>query len=168
MLVLGVVAHDRLAAALLGPQGLRLAHGVVGDHRVGGVEDRLGGAVVLLQHHDGGVGEGLLELQDVADVGAPPPVDGLVAVADDRDLVMDAGEQEDQLVLGPVGVLVLVHQDVAEPLLVVLEHVGAGLQQVDRDQQEVVEVHGVGGEQALLVLAVHLGHPALHDGPGPG
>ena len=82
--------------------------------------------------------------------------------------MVDAGEQEDQLVLGPVGVLVLVHQDMAEALAVVLEHVGAGLQQVDRHQQQVVEVHGVGGQQALLVLAVHVGHPALHDGSGPG
>ena len=82
--------------------------------------------------------------------------------------MVDAGEQEDQFVLGPVGVLVLVHQDVAEPLPVVLEHVGAGLQHVDGHQQQVVEVHGVGGEQALLILAVHLGHAALHDGAGPG
>ena len=81
--------------------------------------------------------------------------------------MVDAGEEQDQLVLGPVGVLVLVHQDVAEALLVVVQHVGAGLQQVDGHQQQVVEVHGVGRQQPLLVLAVDLGDPALHDGPGP-
>ena len=167
VLVLSVEGDERGAAALLGPQRLGLAHGVVRDDGVGGVEDRLGGAVVLLQDHHGGVREGVLELQDVADVGAPPAVDGLVAVANDRDLVMEAGEEKHQLVLGPVGVLVFVHQDVAKAALVVVEHVGAGLQQVDCHQEEVVEVHGVGRQQTLLVIAVHLGDPALHDGAGP-
>ncbi len=82
--------------------------------------------------------------------------------------MVGAGEQENQLVLGPVGVLILVDQDVAEPLLVVLEHIGTGLEQVDGDQQQVVEVHGVGGQQTVLVLAVDLGDAALHDGSGPG
>ena len=70
---------------------------------------------------------------------------------------MGAGEQEDELVLGPVGVLVLVDEHVPESLLVVLEDVRARLEQVDRDEQQVVEVHGVVGDQPLLVLAVDLG-----------
>ncbi len=77
-LVVGVVADDGLAVALVGPQLLGLAAQVVGDDGVGRVEDGLGGAVVLLQHDHGGVGESLLELQDVADVGAPEVVDAVV------------------------------------------------------------------------------------------
>ena len=69
--VLGVVAHDPVAATGVGPQVLRLAGGVVGDDRVGGVEDGLGAAVVLVEDDRGDLGEGLLELQDVAEVGAP-------------------------------------------------------------------------------------------------
>ena len=91
-LVVGVVADDGLAAALVGPQLLGLAAQVVGDDRVGGVEDGLGRPVVLLEHDHRGVGERLLELEDVADVGASEPIDrvvhehavGHVGVASDR------------------------------------------------------------------------------------
>ena len=77
-LVLGVEADDGLAAALVGPELLRLAAHVVGDDRVGGVEDGLGRAVVLLEQDHRGVGERLLELQDVGDVGATEPIDRVV------------------------------------------------------------------------------------------
>ena len=69
-LVVGVVADDGVPVALVGPQLLGLAAEVVGDDRVGGVEDRLRRPVVLLEHDHGGVGERVLELEDVADVRA--------------------------------------------------------------------------------------------------
>ena len=77
-LVLALEPHDLIPATGVGPELLGLAVRIVGDHRVGGIEDRLGGAVVLLQHHHGGVGEGVLELQDVADVGRPEGIDRVV------------------------------------------------------------------------------------------
>ena len=55
-----------------------------------------------------------------------------------------------------VGVLVLVDADVAEAFLVLLEHLGARAQQVERAHEQVVEVHGVGGAQAALQFQVHL------------
>ncbi len=77
-LVVGVVADDGLAFALVGPQLLGLAAHVVGDDGVGRVEDGLRGPVVLLEHEHADVGEGVLELQDVADVGAAEVVDAVV------------------------------------------------------------------------------------------
>ena len=68
------------------------------------------------------------------------------------------GQQADKPVLGVVGVLVLVHHQVAEPVLVVLQHVGAGLEQAHGVDDEVVKVHGVGIGQAALVDPVGLGH----------
>ena len=61
------------------------------------------------------------------------------------------------LVLGPVGVLVLVDEDVLEALLVVLEHVGMLVEQPHGDREQVVEVHGAGPLQPGLVLAVDVG-----------
>ena len=43
------------------------------------------------------------------------------------------------------------------------EHVGAGAEEVDGDREQVVEVHGAGGKQALLVLAVDVGDAPLVD-----
>ena len=69
-----------------------------------------------------GVGVVVLELEDVADVGAAPRVDRLVVVADHGEVAVLAGEQVGDAVLGVVGVLVLVDHHVAERALVVLEH----------------------------------------------
>ena len=71
---------------MLGPQGLFHAALVVGDDLIGRVEDVGGGAVVLLELDDGGVGEVLLKVEDVADVRAAPAVDALVVVAHDAEV----------------------------------------------------------------------------------
>ena len=166
-LVVGVVAHDRLARPGLGPQLLGLAPEVVGDHRVGRVEDGLARPVVLLEQHHGDVRERVLELEDVAHVRPAELVDRLVAVADDADVAALGREHEDEIVLDAVGVLVLVDEDVAEPTLVVLEHLGELAEQLDGVDQQVVEVHGPGLEQAGLVVGEDVRDLALEDRLGP-
>jgi hypothetical protein len=86
-LVLGVVADDAVTHARVGPQRLRLAFDVVLDHRIGGVEDGLRRPVVLVEHDRGDLGERILELQDVPEVGPTKFVDRVVhehAVGDVR------------------------------------------------------------------------------------
>jgi hypothetical protein len=84
---------DRLAAAALGPEPLGGTILIDPDHGVGGVEDGLAGAVVLLQGHHVRVGEVLLELQDVADVRAPEAVHTLVVVSDNCQVAMGCGQE---------------------------------------------------------------------------
>ena len=67
-----------------------------------------------------------------------------------------------------VGVLVLVHQHVPEPAAVGRRDVGEGLEQVDRDHDQVVEVHRARRDQAALVLRVRLGQRLLPGGARPG
>ncbi len=180
LVVLGVghPADDPLAVAGVRPEPLLGTPRVAGDHRVGGVQDGLGGAVVLLQHDGGGAGEVGLEGQDVADRGAAERVDRLVGVAHHHQLGrLDGGhalghrqlgaQLADQRVLGVVGVLVLVDQHVPEPPPVLLAQVGERLQQVHRGHDQVVEVERVGRLQPLLVLAVGVGVDLLVVGLGP-
>ena len=115
-LVVGVVADDFVARPLVAPQLLGLASDIAGNDGVGGVEDRLGRAIVLLEHHHGGVGERLLELEDVADVGTPEGIDGLVGITHDGDLTVLFGELEHKIVLDGVGVLIFVDEDVTEAM----------------------------------------------------
>ena len=157
VLVLGLVAGDGDPASFVRPQVLRGALGVVGDDRVGGVEDGLGGAIVLIEDDHPGVGVVLLEIGDVADVRAPKPVDRLVGVADHTQVAMGGGELLDQDVLGAIGVLVLVDEHVSEALLVLGEDIGKGAEELDRDHQQVVEIHRRRLEQPLLVEPVHVG-----------
>ena len=91
------------------------------------------------------------------------PWQALVAVADGGELAAVLGQQHGEFVLGLVRVLVLVDQDVLEPLLVAAQHIGVLAEQLDGLGEQVVEVHRAGPEQAMLVLAVHLGVLAVED-----
>ena len=86
VLVVADVADDAGAVAGVAPQVLLAAALVAGDDRVGGAQDGLGRAVVLLEQDGAGVGVVLLELLDVADRGAAEGVDRLVGVTDDDQL----------------------------------------------------------------------------------
>ena len=141
-----------LAIALGRKQALVLALRVVAHHGVGGAQDMARGTVVLLQFDRLAVFKVLLKVQNVGDVGAAPTVNGLVVVAHDHEVLVLGGQQVGNLVLNVVGVLILVDANVAEALLVLVEHLGAGAQQLERAHEQVVEVHGVGGAQAALQL----------------
>ena len=87
---------------------------VEADEVVRGIEDRRERAVVPPQHHGPSARVVRLELEDVLDSRTAERVDGLVIVADDRDVAMRLGEQRHQRRLCPVRVLELVHQHVPE------------------------------------------------------
>ena len=57
-----------------------------------------------------------------------------------------------------VGVLVLVDQDVAETFYIALAHVGVVVEEEVGVEQQVVEVHGLGCAEALLVDVVDASH----------
>ena len=154
LLVPRPIEPGRRARRVLGPQRLVLALDVVGDHPSRQRQDALGRAIVLLQPHDLGAGKVLLEIEDVADVGAAPLVDRLIAVADHAHVAMLGGQQLDDPVLGAVGVLVLVDQDVAPEPAVPGQDLRNLRQQAHDQQEQVVEVHGAGLPQPLVVAGV--------------
>lgn len=126
------------------------------DNGVGGVDDDLGGTVVLFEFEEVEVGVVAAEVEDVLYVGSAEGVDALCVVAYDTDVLVAGGEFFDDEVLGVVGVLVLVDHDVAEALLVLEEH---GWEVAEEDvhvEEEVVEVHGHGVTEALVVHLVDL------------
>ena len=69
---------------------------------------------------------------------------------------MGAYQFTHQLVLGVVGVLVLVHEDVAELAAIVIRDFGELLEQEDGAANQIVKVEGVGGAQTLRVDGVNL------------
>ena len=164
VLVVGDVPDDLFAGPLIGPQLLRTAPLVLRNDGVRGAQDVLGGAVVLLEHDGAGIRVVPLELLDVADRRATERVDGLIRIAHHGELrrvraVADKGV--DELVLGVVGVLVFVHQHVAEAAAVVIRHLRVLLENPHDLPDEVVEIEGIGLAQAALVLHVDLGHGGL-------
>ena len=127
---------------------------VMRDQARGGGEDRGGGAVVGLQPDDLRAGKILLEAQDVFHLGAAPGVDRLIVVSHAADIAMRLCKEPQPQVLDQVGVLVFVHQDVAEHAVVLREDLRLGAQQFGRVQQKVTEVGSVQRAQAILVGGV--------------
>ena len=54
-----------------------------------------------------------------------------------------------------VGVLVLIDENIAEVLLIVMENVGVVAQQDVGVVEQIVEVHGSGGDAAVAVTAIN-------------
>ena len=161
-LVLGPGADVELdggAVGLVGPQALvgREPGLVADDETVGGVQDVVDAAEVLLDGEvargrgvwragvgmRGRPGEAGVELGEGGEAGAPEAVDGLVVVAHHHDVVgpvRRAAQELDELDLGDVGVLELVHQDVAVLALPPSKDVGAVLEQAGDQGDLLAEV----------------------------
>ncbi len=164
LFVLGQVHADLLPHVVLGPELLLLPRGVVPHHAVRGAEDGLGRAIVLGQAEHRGLGERLLEGEDVLHVGAAPAVDRLVVVPHHGQVPMDPGEALDEAELNPVRVLVLVHEDVNESRGVGAVDLLVQLEETHGEPDEIVEVHGAAITERLLVGAVDLGHAPIDHG----
>ena len=108
----------------------------------------------------------VLEVEDVPEIGAAPLVDRLVRIADDAEVAMLAGQPLDQQVLRPVRVLVLVDHQVPELVAVALADRRRLLEQLDRLEQQVVEVERVRILQRLHVQLVQLADLLVARIPG--
>ena len=85
------------------------------------------------------------------------------------------GQFAHQHVLGMVGVLVFVNENVPEPSTVITRDIRECLQQRDRLADQIVEVKGVRGTQPSLIFGVdrrhgpgHLVRLIRHRGLGSG
>ena len=85
-LVIRLVDRDFQPSAAVSAQRLRRAMGVADDDRIGDVEDRLRGAIVLFEQDNAGAWEILAEALDVAIIRAAQAIDRLVLVTDREDV----------------------------------------------------------------------------------
>ena len=154
ILGIGLVNHHLRTRRVLRRQFFLHSPTVVGDKTAGGSQDGTGGAIVLLQGDSSGVRVVLLKAEDVADIGVAPGIDGLVRVPHHADVLVRAGEQLGQPVLGDIGVLKLVHHQVPVTPLVLLSHIFVFLEQLHRPHQQVVKVHRVAAGQQFLIVMI--------------
>src|SRR5438093_1317545 len=131
--------------------GLVREVGVAADEVGRAVEDALIGAPVVGQRQPPSREPGA----DVLDLGVAPAVDGLLGVADRRNVAeVDRGGEPDEVELDSVGVLELVDDQVAESLPAQAPKLGNSLERVDDLEQEVIEIAQRLGVESVLVGAV--------------
>ena len=119
-----------VSGAVACPQCLALSALIMADDGVGGIQNILGGTVVLLQPDRANAPILLFKTQDILNIGATEPIDALIIIAHHADVAIASRQQTGQQVLQMVGVLILVHQHIAELPLIVLPHLRAALQQL--------------------------------------
>ena len=79
---------------------------------------------------------------------------------------MERGELTDKRILRQVGILKLIHEYMPEALGILIPDHRIVLQQARRVDQKVVKVHGVAGNQPLLIFPVHTLYDLIPVGGG--
>ena len=166
LLTIGCAAHnlDFLARVALRVALLLHTARVALDDRVGGIHDGLRRAVVLLELKGLRRGVVLAEGEDVLNLRATERVDTLGIVAHHAHPAVLHREAADDDILRIVGVLILIHEDVLELLLILRQHLGAVAQQDVGLQQQVIEIHRTICLAAAAILHIdiaELGHLQL-------
>ena len=118
MFVIGRVQFQFVARLAFRPQVLAQARRIVGNQGIGGTQYIGGRAIVLFQAMQGRRPEILLETLHIFHAGAAETVNGLIVVAHREQVVVLARQQAQPGILQGIGVLELVHQDMAKALLV--------------------------------------------------
>ena len=151
-----------------------------GDHRVRGIEDRLGRAIIALERDDrGGWGEMVGKVENVPNGCRAERIDRLRIVADDCETGPVGPQRQQDLGLEPIGVLVLVNEDVVERAAYLHCDGGFG-HRMAPVQQEVVVIedvvpllgHDIGLEQPTKLVrpigtpGKTLGERLLERAPG--
>ena len=152
VLVHGSVVAQMISCIVLRPKALRRTVGVVLNHRIGSVQDGLGGAIILLQLDHLRLGIVLLEIHDIAKVRAAPGVNALVRIADSTDILQRTGNVAGHEVLGVIRILVFVDEDIVETILPALAD-GLHREQLGGDEKQIIEIKGV---VLLHVLVIEL------------
>ena len=104
----------------MGPEFEDGVGAVFANDGMGGVKDGLRRTVVLFQVDGGEVGKVFFKAHEVLIVGAAEGINTLGGVTDGGELVVAEGEEADDFVLGGIGILPFVYEEMAVVVLVVV------------------------------------------------
>src|SRR5690606_3280968 len=96
---------------------------IASNNRIGGVNDVLGGAVILLQFDDPQIRIISLEIENVGDVCTAKCVNALGIISYDADVLTNGRQLSDNKVLAQVRVLKFVDQHILESVLVFIQYI---------------------------------------------
>ena len=138
----------------------------MGDHCIGRIEDGLGRAVILLQSDGAAATELLFEAEDVLNGGAAEPINALVVITHHADVLIAPRQHGGEQILHMVGILIFVHQYIAEFPLIVAKDLLILLEQLHRDKDNVIKIQRVVFLQLTLILLICPGNELRLDIPG--
>ncbi|MCG3121181.1 MAG: hypothetical protein ALAOOOJD_04181 [bacterium] len=154
--VLRLDQQDRLAHFALGPQLFRQALAIVRNDGMRRFENVAGRAIILLEPKNLAIRKVLLKIDNVTDFRAAPAINGLIVIADGKNVARAAGQRLQKNILRPIRVLKLVDQNITKPIRVTGKNVRILAKQLQRVKQQIIKIHRVAFTQALLIMRVNL------------
>src|SRR5690606_29513751 len=102
---------------------------IVRNNAVGSIHDHLGRTVVLFQFEDLDIGIILLKIQDILDIGTTEGIDTLCIIPYHTYIFIDRSQSLHDQVLRKVGILVLIHHQVFELMLILMQYIRIFIEQ---------------------------------------
>ena len=134
----------------------------MGNKTVGGFHYALRAAIVAFQLEESGTFVSVGEIEYIVDIGTTEGIDALRIIAHHAKALFLLRELPDDLLLGVIGILVLIHKHEIEKVDILLPHVAMVSKEAEGVAQQVIKVHGVGLQASSLILledVSYLGHP---------
>ena len=110
----------------------------------------------MLKAHHFGPGKISLKAQNITHFRAAPTIYRLIVIPDTADIFMPPRQQPQPQILCHICILILIHQNIAEPSLVLRQNIRVGLKDCHHMQQQIPKIDCVKIFQALLVLGIKL------------
>ncbi len=101
----------------------------------------------------------MLKIQDIPDIGPAEFVNGLVIISYHAQVLIFGSQQPDKVKLRRVRVLILVHHNIPEPLLVIIQHFLIGLEQLHGFHNQVIKIQRIVSAQHLLIFRIYIRNP---------
>ena len=149
---------NKLSIFLISPKSFLLTSIVVMDNSVGCIKDLLCRSVVLLKLDNCSIRIYLLEIKDISDVGASESIDTLVIITYNAEVAVFVCQESDELKLCIVGILILIHHDIAESLLIRIKNLRTSLEELNSLHDKIIKVHGVVLLESCLIFCICLGN----------
>ena len=152
-----LIDRNAVAGRIIRPELLLLARQVVLDHSIRCRKNILRRAVVLLKQDNRRLRVVLLKVHDVPHICAAPAVDRLVSIANDTDIAMLCGKQLGDCILCAVRILILIHKNVLELLLVLRPQFLILRKEFHRQHQQIIKIQCIVLLQLGLIECIDLG-----------
>ncbi len=139
-IIVGFKNRNGITFGIVSEQVLVYALGIFFDDGVGGLDDGFRRAIVFFKLDNDGIRIILFKVQDVNNIRTTPRINILVTVANYANIPRAFGQKSRQQILHFVRVLVLVDMYVAKTFVILFQNLGVTLEQLDRLEQEIVEI----------------------------
>ena len=115
----------------------------------------------MLEFNHLGPRESLFKVQNILDVRTAELINRLIVVTDHAEIAILFRKQFDKAELHGVRVLILVHHDVAEALLIVGQHIRVCLEELHCFQEQIIKVQRIVLPKEILIRPITGGNACL-------